>query len=419
MSGPRLRSATARTHLGPPFTTRPTQAALRSAPLDERTAPSARAHPLARPPLAPWLELFYDLVFVAAILVLSSAVSHAHHSLRVLCAVAVFSALWWIWLETTLFTDRFRVDDVVHRVLVLAQMFLVILVAMEAHEGVIRDSAYLSITYALLVGTVAVMYARRARTSDVPGAYARTQAMYLAAAVLILFVAAAVEPAREVLWVVAILVTFLPFHQSANRPSATPLDERHLVERLGALTIIVCGEAFVKVAIAVSQGSIEDVDVIALAFEFVLVFAIWTSYFDDIPGAGLRRRLVPVWLALHLLLHISIAGTAIGVSKLVTDDVFDHLPASEIMEIAAPLAGIYLALGLIGVCTRRVPVRPLLVLRLGTSAVTIAVGLLAWLIASVNLVEGVAALTVVAIVHAALSVHLESATEVSEVPEPL
>ena len=37
-------------------------------------------------------------------------------------------------------------------------MFLVILVAMEAHEGVVRDGAYLSVTYAALIGTVAIMY---------------------------------------------------------------------------------------------------------------------------------------------------------------------------------------------------------------------------------------------------------------------
>src|SRR5262245_53889476 len=128
-----------------------------------------------------WLDLFYDLVFVAAILILSSAVSHAHQTARVAWIVAVFASLWWIWLQTTLFINRFRVDDMTHRVLVLAQMFLVILVAMEAHEGVVRDGACISLMYAALIGTVAVMYARVARTDGMRTSYAASRMYFLGA----------------------------------------------------------------------------------------------------------------------------------------------------------------------------------------------------------------------------------------------
>ena len=60
-----------------------------------------------------WIELFYDLVFVAAILVFSSAVSHLHDASRIAWVVAVFCAVWWVWLSTTMFTNRFRMADVV------------------------------------------------------------------------------------------------------------------------------------------------------------------------------------------------------------------------------------------------------------------------------------------------------------------
>ena len=107
---------------------------------------------------------------------------------------------------------------------------------------------------------------------------------------------------------------------------------------MGALTIIVCGEAFVKVAIAVSNGSVVEVDVIALAFQFVLTFAIWSIYFEDIPHAGIRADRLRAWLGLHLVLQLALAGTAIGVSKLVKTGPLDHLPASDILEITATLA---------------------------------------------------------------------------------
>jgi len=355
------------------------------------------------------LELFYDLVFVAAILVLSSAVSHLHQPGRVAWVVAVFASLWWIWLQTTLFTNRYQFDDMTHRILVLIQMFLVILVAMEATEGVVRDGAYLSLTYAALLATVVLMYARAAR-ARVPGtAYATRRAYYLGASAALFLVAAAVPGVRGVVWAVAIAVGAGPL---GTRDDVPGIDEHHLFERMGALTIIVCGEAFVKVAIAVSIGTVEDVDVISLAFEFVLVFAIWLAYFQDIPFAGLRPNRLTGWLACHLVLQIGIAGTAIGVARLVKAEPFDHLPAEEILEITATLASVYLALALLGLCTRRAPARPEFVLRLSTCAATVVVGTVAWAIPWVDLVEGVAALTVVAVVHAALSVRLTRRTRI-------
>jgi low temperature requirement protein LtrA len=104
-----------------------------------------------------WLELFYDLVFVAAILVFSSAVSHLHDAGRITWVVAVFCAVWWVWLSTTMFTNRFHTADLFHRVLLLAQMVLVALVAMEARGGVADDEVVLHGTYAALDAIVAVM----------------------------------------------------------------------------------------------------------------------------------------------------------------------------------------------------------------------------------------------------------------------
>jgi low temperature requirement protein LtrA len=330
---------------------------------------------------------------------------------------AAFAALWWIWLQTTIFTNRFRVDDMTHRLLVLTQMFLVILVAMEAHEGVVHDGALLSVTYGALIATVAMMYARCGRGRREHAAYARSRAAFLGTSAAIFVVAALVADARGLIWLLALVVSLGPvrWRNDAPTPGAPALDERHLLERMGTFTIIVCGEAFVKVAVAVSSGTVGDVDVIALAFQFVLTFAIWLSYFEDIPQAGVRRGRVSAWMGLHLLLQLGIAGTAIGVARLVRTDPFEHIPTNDILEITATLAAIYLALGLLGLCTRRIPVRPLLVLRLATSAATLLVGFGAWRIPWLDLVEGVAFLTVVAVGYAVVGVFLEADTTV---PEP-
>ncbi len=298
-----------------------------------------------------WIELFYDLVFVAAILVFSSAVSHLHDGARIGWVVVVFSAVWWVWLSTTICANRFRMTDLGHRLLVLLQMFFVVLIAMEARAGVVDDEAYLAVTYGLLVGTVAAMYWRAAHQDGPNAAFARSLAILNTIAAACFVVAAPLpESARIGLAAVGLAVVILPaLVRSGRLGEFPPIDEHHLVERLGAFTIIVCGEAFVKVAITVSDNTVRGVDIVALAFQFVLTFALWASYFEDVPHAGINQRRLAPWLSFHLLTQLGIAGTAIGVSKLVALGFLDHLPAEDILEIMAALALVYLGLAGIGV----------------------------------------------------------------------
>jgi low temperature requirement protein LtrA len=366
-------------------------------------------------PTAAWLELFYDLIFVAAILVFSSAVSHLHDDVRIAWVVGVFVAVWWIWVSTTMFVNRFRFHDVGQRVLVLGQMFFVIVLAVESREGVRRDAPYISVTYACLIGTVAAMYWRAARTRGPLGPYAMRRAGWACASVVIFLVAATVLPAaREILWVLGLLVTIIPAVVHSGRfGGAGSIDERHIVERMGAFTIIVCGEAFLKVAIQIGSAPIAQIDFMALVFQFVLTFAIWSTYFQDMPQAGIHRGRFAPWIALHLLVQLCIAGTAIGVAQMVAVDPLAHLPASDILEVTATLAVMYLGFALLGPCTRRQPARPLFVLRLSTALVIVAVGVAAWKISWIDLVEGVALLSVAALAHTFAADRLRRLTEVS------
>jgi len=361
-----------------------------------------------------WIELFYDLVFVAVILVFSSAVSHLHDADRIAWVVAVFCVVWWIWLSTTMFTNRFRTTDFTHRVLVLLQMILVALVAMETRAGVSDDEVLLVCSYAALVASVAVMYWRASRAGGPHAWFARHQAgIHLLAAACFLVAAALPEAGRIVAVAVGMAVMIGPaVARSTHLRDYPPIDREHISERMSAFTLIVCGEAFVKVAIAVSSNTVDGVDVVALAFEFILTFALWAAYFEDIPSAGIDLRRFASWIGFHLVMQIGIAGTAIGSSKLVALDFFDHLPDQDVLEIMATLAVVYVGLAGIGVSTLRRPRRPLFLLRLGTAGLVALVGIVASQLPSFDLVEGVAALTVVALAHAYFVARLRSETEV-------
>ncbi len=189
-------------------------------------------------------------------------------------------------------------------------------------------------------------------------------------------------------------------------------DENHLVERMGLFTLIVFGEAFIEVAITVSQETITGIDIVSLIFEFVLVFALFTAYFEDIPAAGVLQRRLAAWALAHLVAQIGIAATGVGASKLVDLHASARLPDTEILKLMVPLATVFLALAVVGACTRRRPWRPLATARLSAAVAVIVVGGLCWVLPFVHLAEALPLYGAVAVLNAVGVVRLRSRTKV-------
>ena len=139
-----------------------------------------------------------------------------------------------------------------------------------------------------------------------------------------------------------------------------PLDEAHLVERLGLLTIIVMGEAFVKVSLVVSDGHLDGIDVTVLVALFVAC-----SRSGVVLRRHSRRR--------HPRRHERIDRMAARPPRV---PAVPHRGRDRIREVAAvrehssfdgersllgaaPFVGFPCSLTVIGVCTRRVPQGPL------------------------------------------------------------
>lgn len=371
-----------------------------------------------------WLELFYDLVFVAGIVTFSDAVSFAADGDVIAVVTAAFAAVWWIWVTTTLFTNRFRADDLGQRALILVQMVLLTLISLLVGDGAGRHEGFVSIAYALLCLDVAVMHARKIQGStDARAAFATARRNEFAIAT-VPFLAAAVigGPARYVLWVIGLAVIVVPVvaYRFGRVQGEAPIDEDHLVERFGLLTIIVCGESFVKVSLLASDGSLESLDLIVLGALFVLVFSMWWSYFDDVPEAGLPSTIGRLhgWFFGHLLLQVFLVGVAVGYAKLLRLDLGDNVDLDKMLLAVGPLIGVYLALALVGACTRRRPVGPLLALRLGSAVALVPVGILIWRVDRIDVEATAIVLAVFALAHGGLAATLRRRTRVLPVADP-
>ena len=259
-------------------------------------------------------------MFAAAVITFSDAVSHNPRPDVIAIVSASFVAVWLVWLATTFYVNAFGIDDTLHRVLIVVQMLLLTLLSLAVGDGLDRNPELASVSFALLALDVAVMYGRHARSDTSTAAFAtRRRNQYAFVAVPVVIATFTEPPARSVLWVIAIVLLAIPALgcRVGELARSVPFDEAHLVERLGLLTIIVMGESFVKVSLVVSDGHLDGIDVLVLVALFVAVFAIWWSYFDDVPDAGIRDGVAASigWLLGHLFFQLFLIGIAIAYAK--------------------------------------------------------------------------------------------------------
>ena len=109
---------------------------------------------------ATWLELFYDLVFVAVVSQLSENLSHDISLAGLLSFIALFIPVWFAWLGATFFATRFGTDDLVHRILTLLQMMGAAAMAVNVSHGLGETSAGFALSYAAIRFLLVIEYVR-------------------------------------------------------------------------------------------------------------------------------------------------------------------------------------------------------------------------------------------------------------------
>jgi low temperature requirement protein LtrA len=365
--------------------------------------------------VVPFLELFYDLVFVASTMVLSNEFSHhvGWHSAGT--GALMFALLWLLWFHTTVLMNVERRDDLGQRGLAFAQMFMIFVTTLAFLDSSTSDVDLVGAGYLVAVLIVAYGHHRIRDLPDPVGSWARARRNRLVLAGAVVFTGIIIPDGIDwLMYAIAIVLLVMPttFATWRGRP-VPPVDEHHLSERAALLTLIVMGEAFVKSALVISSGSITGWDVITLVVLFVILFGLFASYFDDIPKAGIRDGDLSgeMWLLAHLVLQLSIVVLAVGVSKfLQVDDV--GVPAKSIVILMVAYSGIFVGLALIGAFSRRSQHVEMLVLRLGTAVVAVVGGSMAILLDAFTPGEYLLLLAALSSIHSILASRLRVLTTV-------
>jgi low temperature requirement protein LtrA len=296
-------------------------------------APSAHRH--LTPPQS-WLELFYDLAFVAAIVVVSGAYSKDYSLRQSAWLLVVFSLVWTTWLMSALLMERAQIAGTYQRGLLVGQMALVLLMAVTSDDFIQDSTGAVGPLFAVILVTFLLLYRATGRSAaDSGGGPVGRTTRLVVAVVLFLGTVWAGGLVYVLMWLAGLVIVLTTIR------SQYPDDDRrgrHLAHRFGEFTIIMVGESFVKIGLVASDEPLDRIDLFGLPLTFVLMAGVWWMYFAQVAPVGLpsqpRRR--NLWILGHFPLHLGIAALAVGLAKLLlpTEGVYAE---EDLGLITAPL----------------------------------------------------------------------------------
>jgi low temperature requirement protein LtrA len=338
------------------------------------------AHP-AKERRVTWMELFFDLIFVAAVAQVGKPLS-ADYSLPGLLRYSfLFVLIWLAWSGHTLYSTRFDTDDLVQRLLILVQSFIAAVMAANAKDALdSTDAAGFGAAYAGMRIVLALQYLRARRVRETRPLTTRYAIGFGCAAVIWIASALAPVPERYWLWIAALAVDFSVPWLAAKHSVNYPPDAAHFPERFGLFTIILIGEFVAAVMHGIESQETWPVAAAFTAFSsMAFAFALWWWYFDGAQSSAERHirtkrqaALFQVWNYAHLPLFLGIGVAGAGFEHAIALRAGETLHHSAAAILCTAVAVLMLALMTIGATSEAVQKRRALTKHLWPQCVALA-----------------------------------------------
>src|SRR5678809_157480 len=236
-----------------------------------------------------WLELFYDLVYVAAIAQITHHLSNHLSWNELLFSFLLFSLIFWSWINGSQYYDLHGSDSIRTRLLTFWQMLGVAAVAITipgAYEGHHQNFAIAFAIIEILITYLWWSVGIYDRSHRVFNIYYTVN--YLTAFVLLIASIFFTNEIATILWVIVLLLNLTPGLIGA-RTVVTVLKQRGqvfsasaaLVERFGLFTIIVLAESILGTVNGLAEVKDKAPSAwIAFILGILIAFLLWSIYFD-------------------------------------------------------------------------------------------------------------------------------------------
>jgi low temperature requirement protein LtrA len=295
------------------------------------------------------LELFFDLAFVLVVAELAIQLREDVTLHGELVFAGLFTLVWWSWVSSTLYANRFDHDDVVYRLYKLGSMAAVIGLAASATEATGKLFGVFVGCQLLLRAMLLLQYHRAHRHIAAARPITRLYMIGTGAGALLWAVSLLVpRPLGLVLWAAAVLIEALVPLLATRSSADVPLHVEHLPERFALFVILVLGESVAGIAHGLHDASWAAPAIPVAVLSFVLAAALWWSYFD-LAGARAKRLLNEVggehsdhphdvYVFGQLPLTLALATVGAGVELAVVQSGQGEVPAGTRLLLAGGVA---------------------------------------------------------------------------------
>lgn len=270
------------------------------------------------------LELLFDLCFVVAIAVLAASLHHGladgHALSGIVGYCALFIPIWWAWMSYTWYATAFDNDDLLFRLLTLAQMAGVLVLAAAIPAALDGNVVPFTLAYTAMRLPLVCQWLRAARDDEANRAFALRYVYGIVGAQSLWLLALAFPmPWRVSVWAFALAADLMTPIWATRAAPGRVFHAGHIAERYGLFTLIVLGESILAASVGardvIAAGTLDVATVTMCTAALVTAFGVWWLYFDTLGRDALERnrRAAFVWGYGHAILYASIAAIGAGV----------------------------------------------------------------------------------------------------------
>ena len=291
---------------------------------------------------ATWLELFFDLVLVAAIAQVGHTLVTAETLADGMRYLGLAWIVFWVWCGHTIYSTRFDTDDPFFRVMTFLNMFALIVMAVEVHGAahghpLVFGMAFL-VSRLVLLGLLVRAYRHVAEARKILKIYllgfgagaaiwASSLFMHGTDIYIVWFVALAIE--ATVPWIIW------------RMPQDTKhVSSEHIPERFGLFTIIVLGENIFAVVKGLEPLEWTMAAAQAAGLSFIIAVSIWWIYFQHIERmiGHIKLGSGQPYIYSHFPLLVGIVAVGIGTLRLIAETGQPEVSSAALAVVVAGYA---------------------------------------------------------------------------------
>lgn len=279
-----------------------------------------------------WIELFYDLIFVAAAHQLTLMLAHAAGLVDALTPLLLFIPVLWCWMSHTLFTNLFTDRSWFYHATTLLTIFGTVLLVILLPTALYEHEAWFAYAYVFIKFILVFQYLLWS-ILEIHRFLDMLPIVIGNAGSGVLWAVSILSPNPQIWWFIAMLVDILTPVFTKTKSVAQKMNPHHLPERLGLLTVVVLGEMIISLVIGSFDLPLTKELVYVLGTGVAIAFIIFWTYFrfNDQAIAGYDRSTSRIYFYSHIPMVLGLICIAAGYKGILTGHDSSYLLISGIV----------------------------------------------------------------------------------------